>query len=606
MKRNLPIISFCIALLMLCCVGVFAVIHLSVYADADKMVNHTLFVKEKISRVLTQLLDAETGQRGYIITGNELFLQPFYTTIDSVYGIKPTLKELRQLTADNPNYLKRLDLLDLLSGAKIDDMQKAILLRRNSGVDAAIKVVSASKGRQIMDHIRQVIIAVDDEEDLLLQRRMKQASNQLQNVIKVGLSGILTSMVCLVFSFYLTKREEKKRRLADQRLMVSNLELDLRVRELASSNELVMKQLQRLNSLHEVDLAILGSTNLPLTLKAVLAEITTCLHVDSAAVFIFHPDSLMLKIVALTGNTFLDTKRITIRLGDGISGKAALERRTMVAPDLSCMELSPELRSALSSEGIQSIYAAPLIAKGDLVGVLTAGFRSPFNANQDWIDFFEALAAQTAMAVDSVQSFDSLQRSSYNVQLSYEATIEGWSKALDLRDDDTEGHTLRVTDMTMKVALLAGMNEAEMAHIRRGCLLHDIGKMGIPDSILLKPGKLTDEEWIVMRKHPTYSRDLLMPITYLHPALDIPYCHHEKWDGTGYPNGLQGDQIPLAARYFAVVDVWDALRSDRPYRKGWPEEKVLEHIKAASGTHFDPQAVALFLRVLHEDGENAV
>jgi HD-GYP domain-containing protein (c-di-GMP phosphodiesterase class II) len=145
-----------------------------------------------------------------------------------------------------------------------------------------------------------------------------------------------------------------------------------------------------------------------------------------------------------------------------------------------------------------------------------------------------------------------------------------------------------------------GLGNAERVHIRRGTLLHDIGKMGIPDRILRKPGPLTEAEWVVMKKHPQYAYDTLSPIVYLRPALDIPYCNHERWDGTGYPRGLRGKQIPLAARLFAVVDVWDALRSDRPYRLGWPEEKVLEHIRAGSGAHFEPQAVELFFQVIND------
>jgi PAS domain S-box-containing protein len=184
--------------------------------------------------------------------------------------------------------------------------------------------------------------------------------------------------------------------------------------------------------------------------------------------------------------------------------------------------------------------------------------------------------------------------------LAYETTLEGWTAALDLRDEETEGHTRRVTEMTLRVARAMGFDEAELVQIRRGALLHDIGKMGIPDAILLKPGKLSEEEWQIMRRHPVYALELLSPIAYLRPALDIPYCHHEKWDGTGYPRGLQGEEIPLAARLFAVVDVWDALRSDRPYRQGWPEERVLEHIRSLSGTHFDPAAVEVFLRVVRE------
>jgi putative nucleotidyltransferase with HDIG domain len=216
------------------------------------------------------------------------------------------------------------------------------------------------------------------------------------------------------------------------------------------------------------------------------------------------------------------------------------------------------------------------------------------------LDFLEALAGQAAIAIDSAELFTQLQRSNLRLTLAYDATIEGWSRALDLRDKETEGHTQRVTETTLKLARAMGLGEDELVHVRRGGLLHDIGKMGVPDGILLKPGPLTEDEWVVMRKHPTYAYDMLSPIVYLRPALDIPYCHHEKWDGTGYPRGLMGDRIPLAARIFAVVDVWDALCSDRPYRPGWPEAKVREHIRSLAGTHFDPAAVEVFLRRLDE------
>ena len=183
----------------------------------------------------------------------------------------------------------------------------------------------------------------------------------------------------------------------------------------------------------------------------------------------------------------------------------------------------------------------------------------------------------------------------------YDATLEGWVKALDLRDHETKGHTQRVTEMTLRLARAMGMQEGELVHIRRGALLHDIGKIGIPDAILLKPGKLTEDERLRMQKHPEYAFEWLFSIEYLQPALAIPYSHHEKWDGTGYPCGLKGEEIPIAARLFAVVDVWDALRSDRPYRQGWPEKQVMEHIQAQAGTHFDPQVVSVFLRLLAKE-----
>ncbi len=180
----------------------------------------------------------------------------------------------------------------------------------------------------------------------------------------------------------------------------------------------------------------------------------------------------------------------------------------------------------------------------------------------------------------------------------YDATIEGWSRAMDLRDKETEGHTQRVTLLSEKLARLAGVSEVGLIFFRRGALLHDIGKLGVPDAILLKPDKLTAEEWDIMRQHPQYAYDMIHSIEYLRPALDIPYCHHEKWDGSGYPRGLKGEDIPLAARIFAIIDVWDALTSDRPYRPAWDEEKTWEYINEQSGKHFDPHIVELFNKLM--------
>ena len=183
----------------------------------------------------------------------------------------------------------------------------------------------------------------------------------------------------------------------------------------------------------------------------------------------------------------------------------------------------------------------------------------------------------------------------------YDATIEGWSRAMDLRDKETEGHTQRVTVLSDKLAQLAGISEDNLIHTRRGALLHDIGKLGVPDAILLKTGALTDEEWSIMRRHPQYAYDMIYPIEYLRPALDIPYCHHEKWDGSGYPRGLKGEEIPLAARVFAIIDVWDALTSDRPYRPAWDKQKTLKHINSESSKHFDPEIVKLFNKLIDQD-----
>jgi putative nucleotidyltransferase with HDIG domain len=201
------------------------------------------------------------------------------------------------------------------------------------------------------------------------------------------------------------------------------------------------------------------------------------------------------------------------------------------------------------------------------------------------------------IAIDNYQLLSSLEKSNSDLSAAYEATIEGWSRALDLRDHETEGHTERVAKMTIHLARRMGYHDQDLVRIRRGALLHDIGKMGIPDSILLKPGPLTDDEWVVMRRHPTSAYELLSPISFLRDSIDIPYCHHEKWDGTGYPRALKGTAIPQEARVFAVADIWDALQSDRPYRRAWPKEKIREHISGLSGTHLEPGVVKVFLEM---------
>jgi HD-GYP domain-containing protein (c-di-GMP phosphodiesterase class II) len=181
------------------------------------------------------------------------------------------------------------------------------------------------------------------------------------------------------------------------------------------------------------------------------------------------------------------------------------------------------------------------------------------------------------------------------LEQSYSATLEGWGRALELRDIESEGHTRRVAQVAVDLAIDIGLSIDQIQHIRRGALLHDIGKIAIPDSILLKPGPLTPDEWLIMKLHPVYAYELLKPIPYLQHALAIPYNHHEKWDGSGYPLALKGEDIPLPARLFALVDVWDALLSDRPYRKGWPEERVLAYLKENSGSYFDPHLTEIFL-----------
>jgi PAS domain S-box-containing protein len=363
------------------------------------------------------------------------------------------------------------------------------------------------------------------------------------------------------------------------------------------AEEQIEQQLQHLAALHAIDMVISSSFDLRITLDAFLEHVTTQLRVDAAMVLLLNPHLNTLEFAAGHGFRGSGIRHLSLRLGENYAGQVALERRPVSIPNLTKAEHPFSQTHLTAGEGFIAYNAVPLIAKGQVKGVLEVFHRAPLNPDPDWLEFFETLAGQAAIAIDNTELFDNLQRSNSELMLSYDTTLEGWSRALDLRDKETEGHTQRVTEMTVRLARAFGMPETELLHIRRGALLHDIGKMGIPDAILLKPSALTDEEWKIMRKHPEYAYALLSPIAYLRPALDIPYCHHEKWDGTGYPRGLRDETIPLAARIFAIVDVWDALRSDRPYRKAWAEGQAREHIRAGAGTHFDPRVAEVFLKM---------
>jgi putative nucleotidyltransferase with HDIG domain len=310
---------------------------------------------------------------------------------------------------------------------------------------------------------------------------------------------------------------------------------------------------------------------------------------------------MLMEVVAAKGFRTMQIHSSPLALSAGIGMKVMLERRALHTGDLRLAAEAGRRRDLMDTERFVSYFAMPLVAKGRVTGLLEIFHRSPRDRTDDWLRLADALAAQAAIAIDSASMFQDLQRSNVDLAMAYEATIEGWSRALDLRDKETEGHTLRVTELTLQLTRAIGVRPEDQAHIRRGALLHDIGKIGVPDSILLKPGPLTDDEWKVMRRHPVVAYDMLAPIAYLRPALDIPYCHHEKWDGSGYPRGLKREDIPLPARVFAVVDVWDALSSERPYRAAWPVERVLQHIRAESGTHFDPAVVDAFLRIVGEN-----
>ena len=355
------------------------------------------------------------------------------------------------------------------------------------------------------------------------------------------------------------------------------------------------KRLQNLSALHTIDMSISSSLALDAIMKVFLEQTVDRLNVNAACILLLDPHSQILNYFAGTGFRTEAIRKTMVRVGEGHVGLAARERRAIVVDNLHETEVSFGRDDLVRKEGFVTYYAVPLIAKAEIKGVLEIFHRQKIDPDTEWHDFLNALALQAAIAIDNTNLFNDLQHSNIELLLAYDSTLEGWARTLELRDKETEGHTRRVVDMTLETGKLMGMSNAEIVHARRGALLHDIGKMSIPDSILLKTGTLTEKEMAIMRNHPVYAFELLSPIVYLRPALDIPYCHHERWDGMGYPRGLKGEQIPLAARIFAVVDTWDALRSDRRYHSGWPHEKTCRHIQSLSGTQFDPAVVRAFL-----------
>jgi len=408
---------------------------------------------------------------------------------------------------------------------------------------------------------------------------------------------IFVFLVMRLTKVTITKFQESKARISEvnEALIAKNAELEKEITARAEAENKAQTRLQQLATLHTIDLMITSNLDLRMTMTIFLEQLVPQLQVDAAAVLLLNPHIQTLEYGAGIGFKSSLIKDSKLRLGAGPAGVAALERRLIHINDMENPEIDFERKSLIAEEKFRGYCAIPLIAKGQVKGVLEIFQCNKSVLDQEWSEFLQALAAQAAIAIDNATLFNELQTSNVELVIAYDSTIESWGKALNLRDRETEDHTQRVTETTLRLLRIYGMSEKELVHVRRGALLHDIGKMGVPDAILLKEGPLTPEEEEIMHKHPLHAFDILMPIAYLRPALDIPYCHHEKWDGSGYPRGLKGEQIPLAARIFALADIWDALISERRYREAWPRERVIEYIHARAGTHFDPDLVEFFL-----------
>ncbi|GAP20784.1 HD domain-containing phosphohydrolase [Leptolinea tardivitalis] len=377
------------------------------------------------------------------------------------------------------------------------------------------------------------------------------------------------------------------------------------------------RRLKRIASLREIDHEISSTSDFLTTLEKIVQNVMQHLDADAVSILLYDNAEKVFKYAESTG---FDTNRIQnarVKMGGSFAGIAAQQRTMLHIRDLENNHIDEAFSSLLREEGIKNYFGMPLISKDTLVGVLELFMRNDINPDKEWLDFYETLAGQAALAIENARLFDGLESANKELSLAntelvaanihlieaYDATIESLVQALNLRDYETEDHSRRVSTMMLELSRMMDFTQEEITNIHRGTLLHDIGKMGVPDAILRKPGLLTMEERKIMEQHPIYAFNLLKSIDYLQPALDIPHLHHEKWDGTGYPYGLKGEQIPLSARLFAIVDVYDALSSDRPYRKAWDKEAVFNFIKEQKGKHFDPKVVDVFLEYMHRLGE---
>lgn len=368
---------------------------------------------------------------------------------------------------------------------------------------------------------------------------------------------------------------------------------------LQANQQMLNLQLNQLRVLHDIDLAITSYSDIYKTMDIILDKTVQTAGIDAAALFLpdgnNNTDFVLTRQSGIAEGT-LQTHRLS---GEDLLNCARPLGRNGVWILADESQVAPLFRQL--AQQFKSCSALTLQSKGQIIGLLLILSHAAGVFNDQLQDFLDSLSLQATIAIENASLFAQMQVANQDLSIAYEATIAGWAKALELRDAETRGHSERVTQMACRLAEKFNIHGEAYLNFRRGVFLHDIGKMGIPDNILLKPGPLNEREWEVMHRHPEYAMRLLSEIPYLRPALEIPYCHHERWDGSGYPRGLRGEEIPLAARIFAVVDVWDALRSDRPYRPAWQEDDIENYLKENAGKTLDPEVVRVFLQLIKED-----
>ncbi|MBK9925836.1 MAG: HD domain-containing protein [Anaerolineales bacterium] len=359
---------------------------------------------------------------------------------------------------------------------------------------------------------------------------------------------------------------------------------------------------KELSTLLKVSSCLASTLDLAKVLQISIESVIGSLSLDTGAIYTLEDKILHLGATSPPLPPEMPRGVLSSYLGDHPHIENVVHTKSPVyLYDARIESLSPAEKIVVDSRHLISILYFPLLLKEDVIGVFIVGTTSDTRLfTNDEVDLCYILSYEVSLAIANAQLYKKAQQAVTDLTHTYDATLEGWSRVLDMRDHATDEHTQRVTRLTIALAEKMGIPESEIGHIRRGALLHDIGKMAIPDTILQKPSRLSKAEIAIMRTHPEKAYELLSNIDYLIPALDIPYCHHEKWDGTGYPRKLKGEEIPLSARLFAVVDVYDALTSNRPYRKAWKKEKVLAYIRAQSGKHFFPDAVEAFIELLSD------
>jgi len=362
------------------------------------------------------------------------------------------------------------------------------------------------------------------------------------------------------------------------------------------------RQVEFLQAVHTIDTTISASLDIKFTTGVILDQIRNQLKVDAADILTYDPTMQVLECANHRGFISQAWRRPHLQVTQGLAGQVVLGRKLVKIDNLKSHASDFPRAPQFNQENFQTYIGLPLVSKGEVKGVLEIFQRRPLNLDGKWLDFLETLAGQAAIAIENATLFDNLQRSNTELRLSYDHILEGWARANELRAREPGGHARHVTELAVRLAEIMELNDDQIGDLRRGALLHDIGLLGIPDRILHKPGPLDAKEWEAIRQHPLYAKDLLAGIPFLKNALQIPLYHHEKWDGSGYPHGMRGEQIPLMARIFAVVDVWDALRSDRPFRRAWSEEKAYQYILSQAGAHFDPQVVKAFKRLKKNGG----